>query len=121
MKTIEEISEKFNRDPEEIESDLYAVLKELSGKDKSGISDFDYKHELKLCLVKRNCLIADLDGTYISTKEGERVLKRGWISRDYKALKAKEKESKLIKYWTLVAGIITAVATLLTAFLTIFK
>jgi hypothetical protein len=121
MKSIEEICDRYNRTPEEVESDLYAVLKELSGKGRSEISDFDYKHELKLCLVKRSCLIADLDGTYISTKEGERVLQRGWISRDYKALKAKEKETKLIKYWTLVAGIITAVATLLTAFLTIFQ
>ena len=121
MKTIEEISEKFNRMPDEVEYDLYAVLKELSGKDKSNIPDLDYKHELKLCLVKRNCLIADLDGTYMLTKEGGRVLKRGWISRDYKTLKAREKEAESIKYWTLVAGIITAVATLLTAFLTIFK
>lgn len=82
----------------------------------------DYKYKDSLCkfLVYRNCALEDTIG-YEITSEGTRVLQRGWITKDYKSLKEKDKRDKLVKNWTLVAGIITAVATLLTAIFTICK
>lgn len=120
MKTFEEICASYNRSCEEVESDLFAVLREIAGTKRSNLLDIDYKEELKLCLVGRHCILKDTDGSYEITKEGQRVLQREWITEDYKSLNNKKKEDRLIKYITLAAVVITAIATMLTAFLTIF-
>lgn len=120
MKSVEEICDRFNRTPEEVEHDLYCVLYEISGGKQSLIKDLNYKDCIYRTLIYRNCALADTIG-YEITEEGIRVLDRGWITKDFNSLKNKEQKEQSIKYWTLVAGIITAVATLLTAFLTIFK
>ena len=121
MKSVEEICDSYNRSSEEVESDLFAVLREIAGMGRVGLSDLDYKEELKLCLVDRHCILKDTDGSYEITKEGQRVLQREWITGDYKAMNDKKKEDRLIKYITLAAVVVTDIATLLNAFFTIFK
>lgn len=117
MRRFEEICDRFNRSESEIENDLYSVLSEVAKERKSGITDNSYKHALKLFLVERRCILEDIID-YEITEEGRRLLARGWIIRDYKSLNKKEKKDDLIKNWTLIAAIVTAFATLLTAILT---
>lgn len=120
MKSFEAITSTYNRSDDEVERDLYAVLTEVSGGEKAKISEANYKYALRVCLINKNC-IEEVGLGYSITEEGERILKRGWIAKDYKTLKIKEKRELLIKYWTLGAALATAIATLITAILTIFK
>ena len=120
MITVDSICNKFNRTDEEIEHDSYSVLLEIAGLGKSGIADHSYKHHLTLFLIDKSCVLGDVIG-YEITDEGRRLLNRGWIIKDYKLLKEKEEREKLVKYWTLIAGVITAIATLITAIVTICK
>ena len=120
MGRIEYICEKFNQPQEEVESDLYSILMEVSKGEKSKIMDHSYKQTLRMFLIEKRCII-DHEVYYEITEEGKRLLLRGWITRDYKSLNDKEKKDNSIKYWTLGASITTAIATLLTAVITILK
>ena len=117
MKSIEEICDKFNRSEDEVEKDLYSILMEVAKEWKTDITDNSYKHALKLFLAERRCIVEDVIA-YEITEEGQRLLSRGWVTKDYKSLKEREKKDTLIKNWTLIAAIITAFATLFTAILT---
>ena len=119
MNSFEAICYKYNRTPEEVESDLFAVLKEVAGLGKANIQDAEYKHTLHVCLMNKRCT-EDVGLKYETTTEGNRVLRRGWITKDYESLRIKEAKDASIKYWTAVAAIVTAIATLITAVLTMF-
>ena len=94
MKRLEEIGNKYNRLPEQVEYDLMSILKWKNNEgEKPDIYGLPYYHKLVELLDVIGCLELDFLDKVI-TAEGARLIKQGFIICDFKTPKV-EKQRKI--------------------------
>ena len=117
MKSIEEICDLCNLEPEDIEEKLYALLSYYADTHpRPAFEDNSLKGMLDDYLIERNCIIRE--GLDIDvTPKGFKLLQRGWITRNYEKQKEQEINDLKRRKRELVYIGITAFATAITAIL----
>lgn len=96
MKRLEEIGNKYNRLPEQVEYDLMSILKWKNKEgEKPDIYGLPYYHKLVELLEVIGCLELDFLDKVI-TSEGKRLVKQGFIICDFKTPKV-EKQRKILR------------------------
>lgn len=91
MKRLEEIGNKYNRLPEQVEYDLMSILKwKNNDSEKPDIYGTQYYHELVELLENIACIELGFLEKVI-TDEGKRLTKQGFVIYDYHTPKTLEK------------------------------
>lgn len=121
MKSIEDICDLCNLELEEAEEKLKALLSYYAKKRAyPSFDDPDARRLLEEYLINRKCI--EREGAYVEvTPKGHKLLERKWITKDYQRIKDKEFRDKRQKRKELVFLGITAIATAISAILTLLQ
>ena len=121
MRSIEEICDLCNLESEEAEEKLKALLSYYAKKCACpSFDDADARRLLEEYLIDRKCI--EREGAYVEvTPKGYKLLERKWITKDYQRIKDKEFRGKQQKRKELVFLGITAIATAISAILTLLQ